>query len=92
MYIHTIYAIVKRLANRGALEDAPRSGHPRVTTRVEDQRLTRMASRNPFRGSKAIQVAASLPCSAVTVRRRLREAGLPRRVARHKPLLSDRHR
>ncbi len=92
MYIHTIYAIVKRLANRGALEDAPRSGRPRVTTQVEDRRLTRVASRNPFRGSKAIQVAASLPCSAVTVRRRLREAGLPRRVARHKPLLNDCHR
>lgn len=88
----TVYALLKRLATRGTLEDAPRSGRRHVTNQVEDRRLERMARRNPFRGSKAIQVAAHLPCSAVTVRRRLREVGLPRRVARHKPLLNDRHR
>ncbi len=79
---------MKRLTTRGALEDAPRSGRPRAPTQVEDRQIARMARRNPFRGAKAIQLATSLACTAKTVGRRLREAGLPHRVARHREVRS----
>lgn len=89
--LRAVYAILKRYRNRGTVEDAPRSGRPRKTSALEDQRILRMAHRHPFRGSKAIKRAAQLSCGERTVRRRLSEGGVPRRVARHKPLLNPRH-
>lgn len=86
-----VFATLKRYQTRGTVEDAPRSGRPRVTSSLEDQRILRMARRYPFRGSKVIKREGRLPCSERTVRRRLADGGLPRRVARHKPLLNPHH-
>jgi len=51
-----------------------------------------MARRHPFRGSKVIKRELRLTPKERTVRRRLKEGGLPRRVARQKPLLNQHHR
>lgn len=87
----TVFATLKRHQARGTVEDAPRSGRPRKTSSLEDLRIVRMARRYPSRGSKVIKREGHLVCSERTVRRRLSEGGLPRRIARHKPLLNPRH-
>ncbi len=74
---HTVSATRKRFALHGTLEDLPRHGRKRKTTELENQRILRMAHRYPFRGAKAIKRDARLRCSTRTVRRRLKDMGVP---------------
>jgi len=87
---------VKRHKETGSVDDRPRSGRPRLSTLRDDRELLRISLRNRMFTSTQLKrewnETSLISCSARTVRRRLDENGLFGRVARRKPLLTDRHR
>lgn len=75
------------------VEDAYRSGRPKITTEEEDDAIVDAAIERPRRTPKAIRRSLDLShVSAKTIRRRLDETGLFGRIARPSPPLTDFHR
>jgi mannose-6-phosphate isomerase-like protein (cupin superfamily) len=64
------------------LDDAPRSGHPPITSADTDESIVSLAQEICFVTPKEIRTDLHLDVSARTVRRRLDQAGLFGRVAR----------
>ena len=87
---------LKRLKESGSVDDRPRSGRPRLSSARDDRELVRICLRNRRLTSTQLKrdwnETSLVSCSSRTVRRRLDDAGLYRRVARKKPLLTDRHK
>ena len=85
-----------RLKETKSLKDRKRSGRPRISSLREDRALVRISTQNRRLTSSHLkrewQETSGVLSSARTVRRRLDEAGLYGRVARRKPLLTDKHR
>ena len=85
-----------RLKETESLKDRKRSGRPRISSSREDRALARISLHDRRLTSSHLkrewQETSGVQCSARTVRRRLDEVGLHGRVARRKPLLTDRHR
>ena len=93
----TVDRIAKKMEKNITKENAPREGRPRVTTQAQDRALKIKSVRN--RKQTAVSLAAEMKDlntkinpSVWTVRRRLRDAGLPARKARKKPLLTKAHK
>lgn len=82
---------IERHAQTGLLEDKPRSGRPRSTTKQEDLLIVTTSKRNRRKTAPEIRseinITRNKPLSLTTVKRRLRDAGLFGRVAVRKPLL-----
>ena len=78
----------------GSVEDRPRSGRPRLSSAIDDDReLVRIISlRNRRLTNTQLKRERNemslVSCSSRIVRRRLDDAGLYGRVARKKPLLT----
>lgn len=90
--VATVYRWFHRFRAEGRIERPQGSGRPLATTQRADRRLLRLARRNRFAPSSALLNLWDEPVSGLTVRRRLRAAGLrPRRPLR-RPQLSQRHR
>jgi len=87
---------LRRLKETGSVDDKKRTGRPRTTTPREDLALVRISLHNRKLTSPKLNREwmenSGVECSARTVRRRLTRAGLYGRVARKKPLLTQRHR
>lgn len=80
----------------GDYKSRPRSGRPRATTDRDDRVLVRM-SLNDRRLTapdirKTLSIDHGVDVTTRTVRNRLMDAGLYGRVARHKPLISEKNR
>ena len=93
---HTVPMIVVRYRERGDVENLPRSGHPRVTTKKDDLSMRNESIRHPFASSKQIrdvvQYRSGKVFSASTVRRRLAGTfGLHGRTPARKPLMTARN-
>lgn len=87
-----VVAILKKYKETGSVQDRPRSGAPRKTSKREDRHLFNHLRHNPDTSSRdmAKNIAPTFtknPISKDTVRRRLKEWGLKSYVARKKPLL-----
>lgn len=78
---------IERHAQTGSLEDKPRSGRPRATTKHEDRLIVTTSKRSRRKTAPEINETRKKPLSLTTVKRRLRHAGLFGRVAVRKPLL-----
>ena len=87
----TVFAILRKWKLHGDVADLPRSGRPRKTTPKEDRRIVRRARRFPFETPRQVINVLQVPLSTRTVRRRLREAGIRRHVARYTLMLNPVH-
>lgn len=66
-------------------------GRKRTTTQRDDQNIIRLAKKDPLMSSRKIKQDLNLSTSAVTIRRRLTEAGLRANSPRKVPLLKKVH-
>lgn len=85
----TVYAINKKLKTYGTVDDRPRSGRPRHTTRRQDSQIFISSVRSPKKTPKLIKENLNLDVSARTVRRRMNERGLKPHIAATVSYLSD---
>ena len=79
----------------GSINDLPRRGRPRVTTRGQDRYIMNTHLRNPFQTATAtadIHGFHNNRIGAQTVRNRLRENGLHARRPYVECILTQRHR
>ena len=87
---------LKRVRESGSVNDRPRSGRPRLSSARENRELVRISLRDRRLTSTQLKrewsETSQVSGSSRTVRRRLDDAGLYGRVARKKPLLTDRHK
>lgn len=85
-----------RFRATGSVEDRPRSGRPRSTSRNEDRYIGLTARREPFSTAgdyrRQLQRATGTTISDQTIRNRLHEINLRARRPLHRPLLSRNHR
>lgn len=86
--VHTSERTVRRVLTRfrsyGTPMSGSRSGRPRVTTEIDDVNIALTARVEPFTPPRGIRRRLDLDIHPRTVSRRLNEAGLFGRVARHK--------
>lgn len=66
-------------------------GAKRKTTPQDDRNIVLLSKKDPSKTAVQIKSETELPVSAMTVRRRLLEAGLSARSPRKKPLLSKKN-
>ena len=87
---------LSRLRETGSVDDRRRSGRPKISSQIQDRALVRISLHNRKLTSAQLkrewQDTSGIDCSSRTIRRRLDNAGLYGRVARKKPLLTDRHK
>lgn len=91
----TVIYWVKKYQENKDLTEEKRSGRPRCTTELEDERIVKMAKKNYNATSIEIQQEfekKGVDVSERTIRRRLSEAGGKFVKEVQKPLLSERHR
>ena len=96
MAVHqtTISRLWARYRQHNSVEDRPRSGRPRVTTRAQDRyiRVHHLRHRTATATSTASNIPGLRRLSAQTVRNRLREVGLRARRPYFGPVLRQLHR
>ena len=87
---------LKRVRESGSVNDRPHSGRPRLSSARENRELVRISLRDRRLTSTQLKrewsETSQVSSSSRTVRRRLDDTGLYGRVARKKPLLTDRHK
>jgi transposase len=89
--------LLKKVKKHNTLDDLPRSGRPKKTTPREDRIIKRLSLTNRRATAKDIAIK-QLPLytekklSVSLVKDRLKSAGLPARVARKKPKLTEANR
>jgi len=93
----TVRELMKKVEKEKKLEDRQRSGRPKKTSPREDRTIKFNSLQNRRLSAKAIALKTSPNfvknrLSVSTVKNRLQEVGLNGRVARKKPLLSDKNR
>ena len=86
--LKTVNRIVQAFRYEGRIHDAPRGAPPRATTEDDDRCIIAAVVEDPFLSAREIREELQLDVSDVTVRRRLRSAGLHSAMAAQKPLLS----
>lgn len=89
----TVIRIIQKLETEGNSSRKSGSGRKRKTTKREDKIIIRESKKDPFLTavdiSRIVSTDHNINVSHDTVNRRLNEAGLPSRVARKKPFISD---
>lgn len=92
----TVSRTLARHRTSGSVDDMKKSGRPKLSTSRDDRALQRICLQNRRFTSSQLkrewEQASGVTSSARTVRRRLDDVGLFGRVARKKPLLTERHR
>jgi transposase len=71
--------------------DVPRSGRPHLTTYLEDTAIVAASVVEPFTTPRGLKRKVELDVSPRTIDRRLIEAGLPGRVAKHMYEFTEEH-
>jgi len=82
---NSVQAVLARFAATGSPGSGSRSGRPRCTDEALDTAIAVTSRLEPFTPPKGIRRKLNLDISPRTIDRRLQEAGLFGRVARHKP-------
>ncbi len=88
----TVRAVIMRWAYSGTPGSGSRSGRPRCTDGATDVNIAVEARVTKFTSPRRIRCKLGLEASRATIDRRLREAGLFGRVARHKRAYTERER
>jgi transposase len=89
----SVHRWVDRFEEQGSLADQPRSGRPRCTDEATDTALAFVSRVEPFATPRQLKRKLQLEdVSPRTIDRRLLEAGLPGRVARHVFQLTAAHK
>jgi transposase len=88
----TVRATLARYATTGSPGSGSRSGRPRCTDLATDAAIVERAQRDKFTSPRRLRAALEVAASRRTLDRRLQEAGLFGRVARHKRDYSDEER
>lgn len=83
---------VRHWLNHSDVQDEPRPGRPRLTDEATDTALAFVSRVEPFATPRQLKRKLQLDVSVDTIDRRLIEAGLPGRVARHVFQLTDEHK
>ena len=77
------------LVTHGTVQDLPRSGRPKVTTRENDQSMQSLALENRFASSGQLhEIGTGNKISGDTVRRRLKENDIKSRYRRQSQTIS----
>jgi hypothetical protein len=87
----TVFSTIARWKAHGCVEDLPRKARPRKTSPEVDLKIVRRARHHPFEPPKAVIAHLGLDVCARTVRRRWREHGIRRFVARKTVLMAPKH-
>lgn len=87
-----VYKICRRLSETGSPENAIRTGRRRKTTVYDDRAIVRIAKKNPRTSAREIGESLNLNIDVSRIRARLREASLFGRIARRKPMISEKNR
>ena len=90
--IRTVRHWLAHYEQRQDVENEPRSGRPRCTDEATDTALAFVSRVEPFATPRQLKRKLQLDVSVDTIDRRLIEAGLPGRVARHVFQLTDEHK
>lgn len=89
----TVRHWIQHYEQTGDVKDVPRSGRPRCTDEALDTAIVGASHLDPFAAPRQLKRKLELEdVSARTIDRRLIEAGLPGRVARHVFQLTDDHK
>ena len=90
---NTVKLTIKRFEERKSIDDAPRSGRPRLTSEVTERHVVQSVKRNPWQSLAALKESISMiaTLSNTSVRRILRRSGYINCKARRKPLISERN-
>ena len=89
----TVYRWIKLHRERNSIENRPRSGAPRRTTREQDELIIATVQQQPLTNAVAIKQKLELQQIGVqTVRNRLHEAGIHHRIPATKPFLTQQHK
>ena len=92
----TIRYNLRKQRETGSMDPLPKSGRRRATTAREDRHLVQTCRRNRFLCAPELAMdlarTSGVEVHRSTVSRRLAEAGLHGRVARHKPRLTPLHK
>jgi len=86
----TVSNFLQRLAERENIENLPRSGRPRKTSKSDDRYLVHAAESDTEQTQKALRDITNIGVSIQTIRRRLREAGIQKWYAVKRSLLNKR--
>src|SRR5665648_205705 len=92
MSLPSVRRWVDRFEEKSSLADEPRSGRPRCTDEAMDTALAFVSRVEPFATPRQLKRKLQLDVSVDTIDRRLIEAGLHGRVARHVFQLTDAHK
>uniref|UniRef100_A0A672Z1Z5 Transposase Tc1-like domain-containing protein n=1 Tax=Sphaeramia orbicularis TaxID=375764 RepID=A0A672Z1Z5_9TELE len=87
----TISRLRTRFRDTGTTQDRPRSGRPRVTTRNQDRHI-RLAHLRDRQLSATRTALTGANCSAITIRRHLREKGFKNKKQIQRPRLLQLHK
>ena len=82
--VKTVRAVLRRFRDTGTPGSGSRSGRPRETTADEDLEIAVTARVERFTSPRRVKQQLQLDVSPRTIDRRMQEAGLFGRVARHK--------
>ncbi|XP_064117599.1 uncharacterized protein LOC135223021 [Macrobrachium nipponense] len=88
----TIHRWIKLFTDRQSLENRPRSGTPRITTREQDKMIVDAVKEQPLITAVAVKQQLGLQICVQTVRNRLHGAVLHHRIPARKPLLTQQHK
>ncbi len=83
--------VLRRWRTHGTVADLRRQPRRRSTTRNQDVAICRMGQRQPHLRPREVKVALRLRCHTRTIKRRWKERGLERHIARKKWFMTARH-
>lgn len=87
----TVFRWIKRFNEEENLQNQPRKGRPRCTTREQDEQIVAKVISQPITTAAKVNQELGLQISNVTVRRRLHNQGIHHRRPAIKPSLSQNH-
>ena len=87
----TITKFLQRFKNRVSVENLPRSGRPKKTSKTRDRWLIRNAESETRVPLKQLKNVLNIDISQQTIQRRLDEAGIRKWRAVKRPLLTKAH-
>ena len=88
----TVIRVIQWWKNEKRLDVRPKSGRPRKTSTRTDRLLQRIVRFQARDSARALLHRWGAAVSLTTLRRRLQELGFRNRIARRKPVLSDRNK
>jgi hypothetical protein len=83
-HTNTVRAVLARWRASNSPNSGSRTGRPRITSELEDTHIALAARVEKFTSPRQVRRKLFLDCSPRTIDRRMQEAGLFGRVARHK--------